>query len=237
MPAAGRSGRPRQRFIGVHPLRQLIPFVLTVASAAGCADRDLERLQSTTRATYDARTGKLTGLTCDADHDGRIDTWTDMDGTRPIRSRVDRDGDGRVDRWEEYDEAGRLTRVGFSQTGGDRPDAWAYGDPAGRILRVERSSTADPTRIDRWEYYDAAAGGGSEGQPPLLRVEEDTNGDGRPDRWAVFDPEGYLKSAEYDENGDGIRDRRLSYEGTRLTAIESEPGAAGVYTKRLPLPD
>ena len=38
-----------------------------------------------------------------------------MEGSRPVRARVDDDEDGRVDRWEYYDAAGKLARVGFSR--------------------------------------------------------------------------------------------------------------------------
>ena len=34
--------------------------------------------------TYDSATGKLTQLTYDANRNGRVDTWTSMDGTQPL---------------------------------------------------------------------------------------------------------------------------------------------------------
>ena len=49
------------------------------------------RAKETTRPTYDKGTGKLKELTYDANQNGRIDTWTEMDGARPLRSRIDRD--------------------------------------------------------------------------------------------------------------------------------------------------
>ena len=49
-----------------------------------CADAEKERLIRTTVPTYDPATGKLTQLTYDADRNGRVDTWTSMDGTRPL---------------------------------------------------------------------------------------------------------------------------------------------------------
>ena len=79
--------------------------------AHGCADPERERLKQTTKASYDQATGKLTELTYDANKNGRIDTWTEMDGTRPLRSRIDSNEDGRIDRWEYYD-AGRAPRQG-----------------------------------------------------------------------------------------------------------------------------
>ena len=65
--------------------------------------------------TYDKTTGKLTQLTYDANKNGKIDTWTDMDGTKPLQSRIDSDEDGTIDRWEYYDEKGALAKVGFSR--------------------------------------------------------------------------------------------------------------------------
>jgi hypothetical protein len=59
----------------------------------------------------------LKELTYDANKNGRIDTWTDMDGTRPLRARIDRNEDGKLDRWEYYDEKGQLAKVGFSRGG------------------------------------------------------------------------------------------------------------------------
>ena len=142
------------------PLGRMLLMTLAACSALlahGCADPERERLKATTRPSYDKATGKLTELTYDANKNGRIDTWTEMDGTRPLRSRIDANEDGRVDRWEYYDQAGRLSRVGFSRSLKDQPDAWAYSTPEGRVDRIEISSTADPARIDRWEFYDTSS--------------------------------------------------------------------------------
>ena len=100
--------------------------------AHGCADPERERLKATTKASYDKATGKLTELTYDANKNGRIDTWTEMDGTRPIRSRIDSNEDGRIDRWEYYDATGGLAKVGFSRKADEKPDAWAYSTPGGQ---------------------------------------------------------------------------------------------------------
>jgi hypothetical protein len=201
--------------------------------AHGCADPERERLKQTTRASYDQATGKLAELTYDANKNGRIDTWTEMDGTRPLRSRIDSNEDGRIDRWEYYDEAGRLAKVGFSRKSDGKPDAWAYSTPAGRIDRIEVSSTGDPARIDRWEFYQtsaAATGAGEDGTGPLLRVEADTNQDGRPDKWERY-VDGLVQVAEFDENRDGRPDRRLTYREAELVLIESGPDPTGRYTK------
>ncbi|MGH2821410.1 MAG: hypothetical protein ACRDJ5_12230, partial [Actinomycetota bacterium] len=86
-------------------------LLLVIASVAGCSDPGNERLKETTKATYDRDTGRLKELTYDANRNGRIDTWTEMNGSRPIRSRIDRNEDGKLDRWEYYDEKGQLMKV------------------------------------------------------------------------------------------------------------------------------
>ena len=197
-----------------------------------CSDPERERLQATTKATYDKKSGKLTELTFDSNRNGRIDTWTDMDGTRPVRSRIDSDEDGRIDRWEYYDEAGHLTKVGFSRQKGDKPDAWAFSTAEKRIERIEVSSASDENKIDRWEYYDVKAPAVDGGMGPLIRVEEDTNHDGKRDKWERYE-NGVLNIAEFDENGDGRPDRRLTYRDAGLASIETSPDGSGGYAKKM----
>src|SRR3954453_939374 len=130
---------------------------LTAAIAvSACADPEKGGIKQTTVPTYDKTTGKLTQLTYDRNKNGKIDTWTDMDGTRPLRSRIDMDEDGKIDRWEYYGEKGELLKVGFSRKKDGTPDAWAYSGEGDKVERVEISSTADEHKIDRWEHYDAA---------------------------------------------------------------------------------
>ena len=188
---------------------------------AACSDPEKERVKQTTKATYDQKTGKLTELTYDRNKNGKIDTWTEMDGSRPVRSRSDLDEDGKLDRWEYYDDKGGLVKVGFSRKQDGRPDAWAFSGPDGKVQRVEVSSTSDEKKIDRWEYYENGV---------LVRAEEDTNGDGKPDKWETYEG-GAVKTASMDENFDGRPDRRLTYSGGALVLIESEPDASGAFRK------
>ena len=189
-----------------------------------CSDSGQARARETTRPTYDKATGRLKELTYDANQNGKIDTWTEMDGARPLRSRIDRDEDGRIDRWEYYDASGALTKVGFSRRQADAPDAWAYSGADGQVQRVESSSAGDENRIDRREFYE---------QGRLARVEVDSNGDGRADQWETYEA-GTLKTAASDRDADGRADRRLTYnaDGT-LALIESEPDASGAFQKRV----
>ena len=201
------------------------------AGAAACSDADQERLKQTTKATYDQSTGKLKELTYDANKNGRVDTWTEMDGTRPLRARIDRNEDGKLDRWEYYDEKGRLTKVGFSRSDDGRPDAWAFSGPDGKIVRIEISSVKDESKIDRWERYEPK-GASPDGVGALLQADEDTNGDGRPDKWETYEA-GALKTAAFDENRDGRADRRLTYSGGTLALIETEPDASGGFATKV----
>jgi hypothetical protein len=213
-------------------MRRSIRLSLVIGSAfaalalAACAD---SKPGGGITPTYDKKTGKLTQLAYDSHHDGRIDTWTDMDGSKPLRSRIDRDGDGKIDRWEEYDASGALARVGFSRANNGTPDAWAVAAPDGGLQRIEISSTGDAHRIDRWEYYDPAHAGA--GNRALVRAAEDTVGDGRPHKWETY-RDGTIETVAFDENGDGIPDRRLTYRDSRLVLIESAPDAHGQFTIR-----
>jgi len=190
----------------------------------GCSDPERMRLRETTRPTYDKDTGKLKALTYDFNKNGTIDTWTEMDGTRPVLSRMDRDEDGKVDHWEYYDDKGLVEKVGMSRRDNGLPDVWAFAGKDGKsVARIDVSSTSNMEKIDRWEHYYAAA---------LIAAEEDTNGDGRIDKWETF-VGGAVKTAAFDDNGNGRPVRRLTYDGAKLVAIESEPDAAGRFAKRV----
>ena len=206
--------------------------VVAVCLAGGCSNSEQRRLEQTTKASYDTKTGRLTELTYDANKDGRIDTWTEMDGARPIRSRADRNEDGKIDRWEYYDAAGKLVKVGMSRSDDGKPDSWAFAGADGRIARIEISSTHDDTKIDRWERYEPSPSGDAAGM--LASAEEDTNRDGTPDKWESY-VTGALKTVAFDENHDGKPDRRLTYEagGTVVSLIETDPVGSGGYRTKL----
>src|SRR5215210_3756707 len=133
-------------------------FVCALACAAlaiACSDPQKEREKLGITPTYDKTTGKLKELTYDYNHNGKVDTWTDMDAARPVQTRMDRNEDGRLDRWEYYDAQGKLVKVGFSRKDDGKADAWAFSGADGKVERIEISSGADEKKIDRWERYDA----------------------------------------------------------------------------------
>jgi hypothetical protein len=198
----------------------LLPFVLVLA---GCADPEKDRLRETTIPTYDKETGKLTEVTFDSNKNGVVDTWTEMNGAKPVLTRMDLDEDGKIDRWEYFDADGKFVKLGFSRRNTGQPDAWAYtGATLDVIERIEISSTGDEKKIDRWERY----GPGN----VLVEADEDTNGDGRPDKWETYE-NGAVKTLALDLDGDGRPDQRLTYRGSALATIESEPDVSGRYTK------
>jgi hypothetical protein len=205
-------------------------FLAVACALAGCRSPEQERLARTTIPTYDDQSGKLTALTYDWNHNGRIDTWTDMDGSRPLRSRIDLDEDGQIDRWEYYDAQGKLAKVGFSRRRNGKPDAWAYPSGDGSIVRVDVSSTSDEHRIDRWERYDGSARAEDGGAAPgtIVSAEEDTNADGRADEWETY-AQGVLRTVSFDENHDGAPDRRLTYDAGTLVRIETQPDGHGRF--------
>ena len=82
------------------PLAIALSISLT---AAACSDSEREREKLGIKPTYDKSTGKLKELTYDSNQNGKVDTWTDMDGARPVQTRIDRNEDGKIDRWEHYD--------------------------------------------------------------------------------------------------------------------------------------
>jgi hypothetical protein len=208
--------------------RWLLLVLAPMALAGLSCSRDLDRqhLERTTRATYDQATGRLRELTYDADKNGKIDTVTFLDGTKVIRTEIDRNEDGRVDRWEYFGANGRLEKFGISRADNGVADAWAYTGADGTTERLEISLKHDE-RIDRWEHYEASV---------IVRAEEDSTGDGRPDKWEVYQS-GTLVSVSLDNDGNGRADRRLTYNAEgQLARIESDPDAVGAFRTQVDIP-
>jgi len=185
--------------------------LLTLLAAWGCgraaADPKVER-------TYDPQTGKLNRLAADLNGDGRPDTWTYMDGTTPLRTEQDLDGDGLIERWEYTRPDASIEKIAVSRARNGKPDMWTYLDASGHITRVEMAASgaagAAGGGIERTEFYE-------EGR--LVRVDEDTDGDGRVDKWEKHDGPTVL-SVEFDLDRDGKPDERVTF------------GSGGVVTSR-----
>ena len=214
------------------------PVLALLTLVAGCGGNTGSE---TSKGSYDPKTGRLVQITYDRNGNGRIDTWTKMDGTRPISSELDTNEDGRIDRWEEYDEQGRLTRAGWTRPATEitpgapvtpptpgatpTPDAWLYTSADGKTSRIEFFDTDNTGAevVTRREFYEGTV---------LVRVEEDKDGDDIVDQWETWEGRA-LKYVEFDEGTDGRPDRRFTYTNGALVLIESAPDASGAYTKRV----
>lgn len=189
--------------------------LICLVAALGCgtsADQDA-RL----KPTYDA-SGKLQLLEYDADGDGKVDTWSYMDGTRVVRIELDPDQDGRIDRWEYYEADEKIEKIGTSRANDGKADAWAFYAADGSMTRLELSTKRDD-KVDRIEYYDNGA---------MIRAEQDTSGDGTIDKWEVYDGS-RLASVAFDTTGRGSPDRRLVYGADGSARLEVAPNSDGRF--------
>jgi len=198
------------------------PVLALMTLVAGCSPNPGSE---TSKGRYDPQTGRLVQITYDRNGNGRIDTWTKMDGALPISSELDTNEDGVIDRWEEYDAQGRLTRAGWTRGTTPTPDAWLYASADGKTSRIEFFDTDNNGAqvVTRREFYEGTV---------LVRVEEDKDGDDILDQWETWEG-GALKYVEFDEGTDGRPDRRFTYTNGALVLIESAPDASGAYTKRV----
>ena len=201
-----------------------VALLVALAALAACGPSpEQQRLRDTTKATYDKATGRLERLTYDANKDGVIDTWTYMDGTKVLRSEIDKTRTARS-------TAGRTTA-----TTGRRWSRWPSPRPttASRARgcipvptarpRAPEISTRSDGKIDRWEWFDPDA---------MVRSEEDDNGDGKADKWETY-ANGAIVTVAFDENHDGRPDRRLTYgPGGKLVSIETGPTRTGASRRR-----
>lgn len=166
-------------------------------------------------ASYDPFTRRLIQITVDLNRDGRPDGRTYMDGNRVLRAEADTDGDGRVDRWEYYAQS-ELQRVGTSSRGDGVEDTWTWAPGPDGLRRVDLSRRRDRA-IDRREFFRGDT---------LVRAEEDTNLDGRADKWEQYEG-GVLRQVELDlTRSRGRPDRRLLYDaaGRFVTIMADDDG-------------
>ena len=190
-------------------MRRAVVTVLSIALMCGCAGPRAvapERLQP----EYDQKTGKLRLLKYDSKGDGKIDTWSYMDGPRIVRIEIDKNGDGKIDRWEYYRDDRTLEKVGFSRANDGKEDAWSFAGPDGAVVRID-VSTRRNGRVDRIEHYEHDA---------LVQAEEDTDGDGAIDKWETYE-QSRLASVSYDTTRHrGAPDRRMVYAADGSAHIE-----------------
>lgn len=175
---------------------------LSVLAAGACRGRSIDPDAAARVAPeYDKATGRLTKLAYDANANGTPDSWAYMDGARLIRLEADENENGRIDRWEYYPAAAVGARV-----------------PPERIER----STADDGRVTRKEFFE-----GTE----MVRVEEDTDGNGVTDKWETY-AAGTLRLLALDTTGDGKPDRRFVYtDDGSLDRMEVDPTGSGQFRR------
>jgi len=89
---------------------------------------------------------------------------------------IDRDFDGVIDRWDTSGPRAR-SRGRYSRANDGKADAWAY-QGAGARWRASRSPRA-ATHGEPHRVYEAGS---------LARAEEDSDGDGTPDKWRPTAP-------------------------------------------------
>jgi hypothetical protein len=186
---------------------------------AGCEEADGSRR---TVPSYDRFTGRLLQLSADQNGDGRFDQWTYLDGNRALRGEADLDADGRIDRWEYFDAQGALVMIGTASRADGVEDMWTSPQPtAAGEMHVSLSRRRDRL-ADRHEYFVDRA---------LVRAEEDTNADGRIDKWERFDG-GALREASFDTSFTAGRpDRRVVYDGKGGSVVETDPEGDGTFVR------
>jgi len=187
------------------------------AGLCGCAG-DVTPVVS----SYDPLTRELLRIDVDTNRDGVIDTRTYMRGTVAYRTEVDGNADGRIDRWE-YLADGALHSVGSSSGDDGVEDTWAAVEAVGGERRVDRALLRD-RRAARREFYRGEV---------LVRAEEDSNGDGHPDKWEVFE-DGKLRSVSFDSTQvAGRPDRRLIYSAAgQFDHLEADLEGDGTFTRQ-----
>lgn len=167
---------------------------------------------------YNKASGRLELLTYDSDGDNKVDMWSYMDGARVLRIEIDKNADGRIDRWEYYRPDGTLEKVGLSRRDDGKPDSWAYAGADGSTARIEVSTRRDD-RVDRIEYFQHGA---------MLRAEEDTDADGKPDKWETYDGS-RIASVSFDLTHSGRPERRLLYGVDGTVRLEVDRAGDGHF--------
>lgn len=202
--------------LGIRPRIGALTLLIAASALAGCQQPSAP--QKKLEPTYNKKTGKLELLRYDSNGDGRFDTFSYMDGTRIVRIEIDQDEDGKIDRWEYYGPDRRLEKIGFSRAKDGIEDAWSFFDAKGALDRIEISTRRNRT-VDRVEHYVNGV---------LVRAEEDSDGDGRYDKWETYEGE-RLASVAFDTAHRGTPDRRLIYAADGSVRMETDLQGTGTF--------
>lgn len=199
-------------------LRHNLSSLCLLALLAGCSSSETVRAVV---PSYDDYTRRLLQLSADQNGDGQIDQLTYLDGNRPLRGEADVDGDGRIDRWEYFEADGKVLTIGSSSRNDGVEDTWtSTAATADGETHVASSSKRDRVR-DRHTFYKGET---------LLRVEEDTNGDGLIDKWDRYEG-AVLREVGFDLSfSRGRPDRRSRYDPQgRFISVEIDPEGDGTF--------
>jgi hypothetical protein len=182
-----------------------IALLAAALGAAACGATVEDRLAANgISPVYNPRTGALEQLLSDRDGDGRKETRAYMEGATIKYIEIDRNGDGAPDRWEYYSS----------------PTAAPGGAAPANVIDHAEEANGPGRAITRREFYADGV---------IRRVVDDTNFDGRPDKWETYD-RGVLASVELDLNGAGLPTQRLVYDAAgTVTAVLSDPTGTGVF--------
>src|SRR5688572_12919525 len=200
----------------------------TLAGTAACSPAAGDERP---KADYDPETGRLRRLSLDLDRNGRHDAVSIMDGARIEYVEVDADENGKTDRWDFY-RGHTLERVGFSRLNDGVMDSQSVYGTDGTVARIELSTGRDG-RFNRIEWYEAGV---------LIRSEEDTDGDDRPDKWETYrpnvgagpnEPPYTIASVAFDDSGRGVPQRRVVYEPDGRSHVDTH-SVAGSDTPSQP---
>src|SRR4051812_37779100 len=201
-----------QRIPGV--FANVLSCALFACACAGSTSGEKGRMTP----EYDPHTGKLTLLKYDSDGNGKVDTWSYMDGARVVRIEIDKNEDGQIERWEYYDANQKLQKIGTSRAQDGKPDAWSYPAADGSVERIDVSTRRDG-RITRVEHYTKGV---------LVSVEEDGDADGKMDKWETYDGS-RLASVAFDTLHRGTPDRRLIYGPNGSARLELDLKGTGEF--------
>ena len=191
---------------------------LSLALISVACDRRSEDAKKSITPEYDKATGKLALLKYDSNGDGKVDTWSYMDGARIVRIELDRDDDGKIDRWEYYSADQKLEKIGSSRARDGKEDAWSYLGPDGTVTRIDVSLRRNG-RVTRVEHYQ---------RDVLVAAEEDGDEDGKMDKWETYDGD-RLASVAFDTQHRGTPDRRLIYGANGTARLEVDEKGDGRF--------
>ena len=193
-------------------------LLLLIALPSTSCNRQGDEARKRITPEYDKKTGKLQLLKYDSNGNGKVDTWSYMDGARVVRIEIDKDEDGKIDRWEYYGPDQKIEKIGFSRQNDGIEDAWSYTGPDAAIARIAVSARRDG-KVSRIEHYQ---------QNRLVTAEEDSDGDGKIDKWETYDGD-HLASIAFDTQHRGTPDRRLTYGPNAKAVMDVDPKGDGHF--------